>query len=158
MNSPAFGAPLSSNLEHRREHLIRLIKSNSQFEQCKVIIVFDNSTFSKASRVSGGGRVQIMFTQPSMEADELIKRLVRNEKNPDRLIVVSSDRAIQYAAKDHGAASLSSEDYCRMFGRRSPASSSKIDPGFDDEKHDPNLGEKEIQYWKRLFGKNTEGE
>lgn len=170
LNSPAFNAPLNSNLEQRRDHLIRVIQSNSQFEQCEVVVVFDNSKFPKTSGFSASGRVRIRFTQPSMEADELIKKIIRKEKDPARLIVVSSDRAIQFAAKDHGATILSSEDYCRLAVRRSPHAagrsgikktsppSGKIKPGFNYEKFDPNLDEKEIQYWKRLFEQDDEGE
>jgi len=158
LNSPAFSAPLNSNLEQRRDHLIRLTKSNSQFERCEVIIVFDNSMFSRTSKFSASGKVQIRFTQPSMEADEFIKKLIRKEKNPARLIVVSSDRAIQFAAKDHGARTLSSEDYCRMFGRKAFPFSNNIDPGLNNEKYDPKLGEKEIDYWKRLFEQDGDDE
>jgi predicted RNA-binding protein with PIN domain len=158
LNSPAYSAPLDWNLEQRRDHLIKLIKSNSQFERCEVIIVFDNSMFSKTSGSSTSGKVQIRFTQPSMEADELIKKIIRKEKNPARLIVVSSDRAIQFAAKDHGAGTLSSEDYCRLVEKRPFPSSGKTSPGFNEEKYDPNLGEKEVQYWKRLFEQGDEGE
>lgn len=151
LNSPAFHAPLNLDLENQRNHLIRIVKSYSQREQHKVIIIFDNSlSFKLPDGFGGRGRVQVKFTKPGTEADELIKLLIRSEKNPAQLTIVTSDRAIQYTAKDHGAAVLSSEDYCRLMERQQThldESSSK----FSSEKFHPNLNEKELEYWKRLF-------
>lgn len=158
LKSAAFNVPLNLSLENQRNHLIRMIKSHSQFEQCEVLIIFDNSGSFKTERSVETGRVQIKFTKPSMEADELIKKIIRKEKTPARLIVVSSDRAIQYAAKDHGATSLSSEDYCRLIAKKQQSTRDTNTSDFTREKYEPNLGEKEIQYWKRLFQKDDEKE
>ncbi len=150
LNSPAFHAPLNLDLENQRNHLIRLVKSYSHYEKCEVDIIFDNSLSFKSGRSIKEGRLQIKFTKPSMEADELIKILIRREKNPTELTIVSSDRAIQYAAKDHGAGILSSEDYCRLMEKQQMRFR-KNPPNFSSEKYDPNLNEKELQYWKRQF-------
>ncbi len=150
LNSPAFGAPLNLDLENQRNHLIRLVKSYSHYEQSEVIIIFDNSLLFKSAQNMREGMVQVKFTSPSMEADELIKILIRQEKKPAELTIVSSDRAIQYAAKDHGAGILSSEDYCRLMEKQHMRFR-KNPQNFSSEKYDPNLSEKELQYWKRLF-------
>jgi predicted RNA-binding protein with PIN domain len=156
LKSPAPNIPLNLSLEDQRNHLVRLVKSFSQFEKCEVLIVFDNSLSFKTGRNEKSGRVQIKYTQPSMEADELIKKIIRSENKLDRLIIVSSDRAIQYAAKDHGATSLSSEDYCRLMEKKQSPTKDTNSPPYSHEKYEPNLGEKEIQYWKRLFQNNDE--
>lgn len=155
LKSSAFNAPLNLSLENQRNHLIRMIKSYSKFEQCEVLIIFDNSSSFKTERSAGTGRVQIKFTKSSMEADELIKKIIRKEKIPANLIVISSDRAIQYAAKDHGATSLSSEDYYRLIAKKQQSTRDANTTHFAREKYDPNLGEKEIQYWKDLFQKGN---
>lgn len=158
LKSPAINIPLNLNLEDQRNHLIRLIKSFSQFEKCEVIVVFDNSLSFKTGRSEKSGRVQIKYTKPSMEADELIKKIIRKENKTDRLIIISSDRAIQYAAKDHGATSLSSEDYCRIMEKKQISPQDRSSSTSTHEKYEPNLGEKEIQYWKRLFQDNDKNE
>lgn len=152
LKSPAFNIPLNLDLEDQRNHLIRLIKSYAKFERCQIIIVFDNSLLFKGSKkISAGGEVQIQFTKPSMEADELIKIMIRKADDPGNLVVVSSDKAIQYAAKDHGSSVLSSEDYWRLLDRKMNAQQST--PGnIPEQKYQPNLGDKELEYWKRLFG------
>lgn len=151
LKSSAFNVPLNLSLEDQRNHLIRMVKSFSQSEQCEVLIIFDNSLSFTTNRNIGSGRIRIKFTKASMEADDLIKKIIRNEKNPARLIIVSSDRAIQYTAKDHGATSLSSEDYYRIVEKREPSARDTNISDINEEKYDPNLGEKEIQYWKELF-------
>jgi predicted RNA-binding protein with PIN domain len=151
LKSSAFNVPLNLSLEDQRNHLIRMIKSFSQSEQSEVLIIFDNSLSFSTNRNIGSGRIRIKFTKASMEADDLIKKIIRNEKNPKRLIIVSSDRAIQYTAKDHGAAILSSEDYYRIIEKRESSTGDTNKSDFNQEKYDPNLGKKEIQYWKELF-------
>lgn len=151
LKSSAFNVPLNLSLEDQRNHLIRMVKSFSQSEQCEVLIIFDNSLSFTTNRNIGSGRIRIKFTKASMEADDLIKKIIRNEKNPARLIIVSSDRAIQYTAKDHGATSLSSEDYYRIVEKREPPAHDTEISDINQEKYDPNLGENEIQYWKELF-------
>lgn len=151
LKSSAFDVPLNLNLENQRNHLIRLIKSFTQSEQSEVLIIFDNSLSSKTTKNIRSGRIKIQFTKHSMEADDLIRKIIRNEKNPTHLVIVSSDRAIQYAAKDHGANILSSEDYYRLIEKKQSSNRSVDISNFNHEKYDPNLGEKEIQYWKDIF-------
>lgn len=158
LKSPAFNIPLNLDLENQRNHLIRQIKSYAKFERCQVIIIFDNSlSFKGGGGISGSSMVQIRFTKPSMEADDLIKIMIRKSDNPANLVVVSSDKAIQYAAKDHGALVLSSEDYWRLLDK-------KIDPqqntpgNIPEQKYQPNLGDKELEYWKRIFEQKGDDE
>lgn len=150
LKSPQFKAPLNLELQAQRDHLIRLIKSHAHFERCAVTIIFDNSLAFQTHRVRKEGKIKIQFTDPSMEADELIRILIRKEKKPAELTVVSSDRAIQYAAKDHGAGVLSSEDYCRLMERQQTDSRGETPNPFE-EKYHPNLDEQEVNFWKRLF-------
>lgn len=155
LNSPEFNAPLQLDLQDQRNHLIRLIKSHSHFEPCAVTIIFDNSLSFQMGRIKKDGRIVIRFTNPSMEADELIRVLIRKEKKPAELIVVSSDRAIQYAAKDHGARVLSSEDYCRLMrNKQNPLA--EDNPKFIRDKYEPNLDEQELDFWKRLFERDED--
>jgi len=156
LKSPAFNIPLNLDLENQRNHLIRMIRSYAQFEHCQVAIIFDNSIKGN-DKVSGDGRVQIQFTKPSMEADELIKIMIRKSNNPRNLIVVSSDRAIQYAAKDHGALVLSSEDYWRLLDKKTDPQQS-IPGNIPEQKYQPNLGDKELEYWKRMFEQEGDDE
>ena len=167
LNSSSFPVPGKLDLEGKREHLIRLLKSYAGRNHLKVVLVFDNSQ-KPTLQVTGNKHLKIIFTPPHKEADDVIKEMVRSEKSSADLMVVSSDLAIRFAAKDHGVSSLSSEEFCLEMrtDHRVPQPSkgkSKI-PNSDDlpssttAKYDSHIAEEEVQFWKKLFEKGGENE
>jgi predicted RNA-binding protein with PIN domain len=162
LNSRSFPVPEKLDLEGKREHLIRLLKSFAQGNGYKITLVFDNS--QKPSRqTSYYKQIKIIFSAPGQEADEVIKQKIRREKSPENLTVVSSDLAIRFSAKDHGISSLSSEEFCQMMRSNPRSAPSKkrgsANPRTTDfppgatAKYDSAIGEDEVQYWKQLFEK-----
>lgn len=167
LNSPSFPVPEQFDLEGKREHLIRLLKSYAGRNHLKITLVFDNS--QKPSRqVSGNKHLKIIFTSPQKEADDVIKEMVRSEKSSADLTVISSDLAIRFAAKDHGVSSLSSEEFSREMraDHRAPQPSkgkSNIPnsgdlPSSPTAKYDSHIAEEEVQFWKKLFEKGGRDE
>lgn len=167
LNSSSFPVPEQLDLEGKREHLIRLLKSYAGRNHLKIILVFDNS--QKPSRqVSGSKHLKIIFTSPNKEADDVIKEMVRSEKSSADLTVVSSDLAIRFAAKDHGVSNISSEEFSREMrtDHRTPQPSkgkSKTQTSDDRSssptaKYDSHIAEEEVQFWKKLFEKGGENE
>lgn len=162
MNSSSFPVPEQLDLEGKREHLIRLLKSYAGHNHLRVTLVFDNS--QKPSRqVSGNKHLKIIFTSPNIEADDVIKEMVRSEKTSTDLTVISSDLAIRFAAKDHGVSSISSEEFCREMRAehrapqpskgKSKTSDSDDLPSSPSAKYDSHIAEEEVQFWKKLFEK-----
>lgn len=162
LNSSAFPVAGQLDLEGKREHLIRLLKSHAGRNRLEVILVFDNSQ-KPARQVTGNKHLKIIFTSPKKEADDVIKEMVRSEKSSADLTVVSSDLAIRFAAKDHGVSSLSSEEFCREMradhqtpqpskGKSNAPGSGNI-PSAPTAKYDSQIAEDEVQFWKKLFEK-----
>lgn len=167
LNSRSFPVPERLDLEGKREHMIRILKSYAGRSNVRISLVFDNS--QKPSRqVSGERHIKIIFSAPGQEADDVIRQMIRKEKSPASLTVVSSDLAIRFSAKDHGISSLSSEEFCAimqagggMAGHPAPhpASSDPADsPASPSAKYDSNIGEDEVQFWKEIFEKGRRDE
>jgi len=83
--------------------------------------------------------------------------LIRQEKTPGELTVVSSDRAIRFAAKDHGVSSLSSEEFCSLM-RSDGGSGSSAVTAAQVAKYESEMGEEEVQFWKNLFERKRRDE
>ena len=60
--------------------------------------------------------VRVLFSDPGMTADELIRRLVRAEPRGRMLVVVSSDAEVAETAVAAGARSVSSTVLLRLLG------------------------------------------
>lgn len=163
LNSRSFPTPAHLDLEGQRDHLARVLNSYAAKKNLCVTLVFDNS--QKPSReVSRHKRLKIMFSAPGQEADDLIKKLIRQEKTPAELTVVSSDRAIRFAAKDHGVSSLSSEEFCSLMRSdggsetSAGASGSSAVTAAQVAKYESEMGEEEVQFWKNLFERKRRDE
>lgn len=163
LNSRAFPTPAHLDLEGQRDHLARVLNSYAAKKNLTITLIFDNS--QKPSRnISRHRRLKIVFSAPGQEADDLIKKLIRQEKTPGELTVVSSDRAIRFAAKDHGVSSLSSEEFCSLM--RSDGGSETSDRASGSStvtaaqvaKYESEIGEDEVQFWKNLFERDRRDE
>ncbi|MBI4777234.1 MAG: NYN domain-containing protein [Deltaproteobacteria bacterium] len=110
----------TEDLEQSREALLRLLSEYRRQKPHRITVVFDGwingSTSTDTSYFSG---IRVLFSPKDEPADDVILRLVRNEKQ--RAVVVSSDREVASNARRHGATSISSQDFEPMlFGAQEP--------------------------------------
>lgn len=140
--------PNHLDLEGERDHLIKLLQSYASHNGKSITVVFDGAS-SHSERKAPTPNVRIIFSQAKKEADDVIRELIRSERHPEEVVVVSSDRAIKFSAKDHGLKPLSSEEFCRiyLFATHSPPEEHHE----IEEKYTPNLNETELEFWKRVF-------
>jgi len=77
----------------------------------KVTVVFDG----KAGIIgrAGSSLIKIIFSKDET-ADEKIKRMVEEAKNKKNMIVVTNDRAVQYAARASGAKVSNVSDFLKQ--------------------------------------------
>ena len=64
----------------------------------RITVVFDGP---ETSGPGLPGRVSVVFAAP--EADDAIRDLIVHHREPQRLVVISDDRALWHTAKTHGA-------------------------------------------------------
>ena len=84
-------------------------------------IVCDGTGSGRASRTPGEVRgVRILYAGAGRDADSVIIAMIERDTSPRKLTVVSSDRAIQKAARRRRASAISSEDFLRTLAPAAP--------------------------------------
>jgi predicted RNA-binding protein with PIN domain len=94
-------------LQAGRAALLRLVAEATDRSLDVFTVVFDGAPIPGA----GGppGRLQVIFSRPPQRADDVLVRLARQHGNG--AIVVTSDRAVQDAARRAGCAVLGAEQF-----------------------------------------------
>ena len=95
---PYLAGFLQKDLASAREALVRLMTEWRRSRGAEVVIVFDrkkdaltNIPVHSSQKVSG---ISCIFTAPGIEADDKIISLLKNEKDPAHVTVVSADNQI----------------------------------------------------------------
>ncbi len=115
-----------------------------------VTVYFDHRSPGSQNPPSAGG-LSVHFVTPPRTADEAIQaHLQRLQEEARNWTVVSSDRAVQLAARQSGARSLSSNTFTHqlMGGETAPEIT---------EKPDAPSSEEEIAWWESLFRQEDQG-
>lgn len=98
------------SLEEGRQHLIDLLAAYKKIKRHKISVVFDGvlslSEYPAAYQEKG---IHVMFSSEYHSADDLIKRMVTEEK--ERAMVVSSDNAILRFAENQGSDVIGSPEF-----------------------------------------------
>jgi len=95
-------------------------------------VVFDGAR--RTGGDPGGGRVQVIFSRPPASADDELRRLAAMLR--EGAVVVSSDRAVQDAARRAGAVAVGAEAFLDAVEN----TSDEGDEGPDDEEDLPRRG------------------
>jgi len=132
------GSPTAKLLLARDELLQFLIRYLPDSERMATVVAFDAKRApygADATREVAG--MSIRFAVQYMDADELIKELIRENPTPRRLLVVSSDHSIQVAARRRLANVMDSEAwYEQVRSRRAaPYSECSIAPTDEVQQH-----------------------
>ena len=133
-------------LEHSRQallnHLVKLLGPDAN----QTTIVFDAAEAPEGLPARYlHESIQVLFARDYPDADTLIEEMVE-EVSPSGLVVVSSDRRVQAAARRRRAVAVNSEDWLaeRRRARGEDTRSKEIKPT------DPGPGD--VEAWKRYFG------
>lgn len=154
IKAPRVGFPGFSSLELQREHLIKVLKSHPQLRGSQTMVVFDSRENIPPSRTQKYGKLTIIFAPPDKSADEVIQHFVRRSSQPGDVLVVTSDRRIQFTAKDHGARAMESHVFWQKLQMRKK--SRAVDSAEPKEGTTP-LSDREVKEWLSLF-RNRDGE
>ena len=136
----------------RRERLVRRIETFAAGDGSNALVVFDNR-IRPAHRETFSDFLSIEYAPPGQEADDVIRRLIRNAGDPANLTVVTSDRAIRLVAREHGAVVMASDVFANLLAEK-PARTDSRPPTAD--KYNTELDDDEIRYWKSLFDPDGE--
>ena len=133
------------------QQLIELLQEFCRLQRKEVEVFFDNAPPGSA-RARTFGLVMARFIRQGTTADAAIRlRLGRLGRQARNWTVVSSDQAVQSAARAAQAQYLSSENFAGLLKRA-------IDDSTRDEgeKADIRLDKDELDEWIQLFGKGAD--
>ena len=136
-----------------RESMVRLIERWSRGNGTGVTLIFDGPAprggFGKQLAPAS---LTVRFSAPAT-ADDLIVAAIRDEKEPTRLRIVTSDTAIRHAAGYRKCHCTDAVDFiAELFPRQS--SSGVVKPPTDEKPTD--IDPHEAQRWESTFGGSDE--
>ncbi len=125
--------------------LIARLQSFSARMGKRITVFFDRGTISMEDPPPTARGLEVVFVRPPRTADHAIRStLKRLGGAAQNWTVVSSDRAVQGAARRAGARLMSSLQFARLL--EAPGK-----PTAQPEKPDGIESEEEIAFWERLF-------
>ncbi|MCU0607225.1 MAG: NYN domain-containing protein [Candidatus Edwardsbacteria bacterium] len=104
------GALVRSDRTAARERLLDLLRRYQRVAPAQITVVFDGSGAGPAQRQRIAG-IDVRFSRPPQSADDLIRAMVDASRDPGRLLVVSSDRAVSGPVRRRGAAAVRSDEF-----------------------------------------------
>lgn len=146
--SGVFGADRGPRgFEQSRLALLDLLVDLLGSRAAETIVVFDAARAPDGlpGRLVHGG-IRVWFAREYPDADSLIEELVAGDTAPTHLVVVSSDRRLQAAARRRRARAVSCEEWladARAARRRTAA---------EREEKPAAPGPEDVEYWRKYFG------
>ena len=137
------------DLEGQRDHLLRVLNSSRQIKNSQIIVIFDGRSGVKNSPVMSG-RIRVVFSKGRTKADQVIQELIRKDPSPGQVEVVTSDREIQFTARDHGAKVRESREFWRSIRLKR---NSKSGGDRRSTAPDRSLSDREVKEWLEIFKK-----
>lgn len=120
----------------------------------RITVVFDRGAPGNVSSWTPRGGVTVHFAPSGVTADEILIRRIQAERNPRGLVVVSSDRRVQEAARRRGATVWPAPEFLAYMQRQLGA---QLSAQAAEKEKPEEVNEGELQYWMKLFqGKDAE--
>jgi uncharacterized protein len=113
-----------------------------------ITVIFDTGQSYRVAETKKQGGVTVQFASPRQTADQIIIQRLRQVKNSQEVIVVSSDRAIQQAARQARVRILTSPEFAQQLLQE------LVVTGSDEEQPDRinrQLSPAEVDEWLTLF-------
>lgn len=117
----------------------------SPFRGTKITIVCDGKVKPHTPTVSPVDGVKLIYSGPHRSADDLIIKQIGVDTAPRRLIVVSSDRQIQKAARRRRAKIMPSGELIKILSRLSTSAPDGAAPS------PASLSPQEVEHWLSQF-------
>ncbi len=141
-------------LERARGALLGLLAASlTPEEAARTIVVFDAGEEAPRDRPRSERwhGIQVQYSPPGEEADDVLERLIAADSAPRHLTVVSGDHRLQRAARRRKATAVSSEDWLSELKRRRRTEPSQL-PAPASAKPTGPLSADEVEGWLKEFG------
>ncbi len=132
-------------LEVGRSALIRMLAAYRAATGDRVAVIFDGD--DGVGFVSGAGRqqgIEVVFSRPPESADDVMIGRIGRVHGKKAMLVVSSDREIQRAARRNRVAVMKSEAFEEEMARR-------VLEGPQKSVQEQTVDVGDVAYWERMF-------
>ena len=103
-------------LSDQRERLIQQLAALNARTGAETTVVFDGAGVVSVPTTTPRG-VRVLFSDPGVLADDVIRSLVAAEPHGRPLVVATSDKEVVTSVRDHGAYSVASAVVLTALGR-----------------------------------------
>jgi len=111
---PGGGHATGEALDAAQARLVEELGRHYRASGERATVVFDSRIFRGGARYAKSlPGIRLTYTHPPQTADDEVRRLVEASTAPQRLRVVSSDRAVMRACAERGATVVASEAFLR---------------------------------------------
>jgi len=141
-------------LEEARAAIINFLATRRQPTREDITIVFDGAAEllqARATRIQG---IEVVFSEPGVNADEVIRDMVKTAPNPKSVLVVTGDRQIKEPALKIGAKVVSPASFLERAEEESEKRK-KAPPREPREKY-VGIDKGQVAMWRRIFGFDKE--
>jgi predicted RNA-binding protein with PIN domain len=114
-----------------------------------LVVVFDAGQVYHPAKTKQQGGITIQFAPHGKTADQIIIQRVHRVKNPQGVMVVSSDRTVRQAAQQARVRILDAKEFARQLVQ--PAVTSETS---ENSQADIKLSPDEIEAWLALFNQS----
>lgn len=141
------------SLEQGRGALLRLIAAAARRSTDRFTIVFDGAHLR--GRDPMPGQIEVLFSRPPRKADDVLVELAR-KAGAGAAIVVSSDRAVQNAARRARCVVVGADEFLdRVTGSSAPAPEGEPDDASRPKRGNPRRAPKRRRAANRALGRLT---
>jgi predicted RNA-binding protein with PIN domain len=132
------------------EKLVRMLISHRARTGKRITVVFDPGGGYALSETRRQGGVEIVFAPQGSDADAVIARRVRHNRDPRSCLVVTSDHELAETVTRLGARVRPAEAFAIELGQASDAVQDMTQDALPLEKDTP-LTSEEVEAWLALF-------
>ncbi len=137
-------------LEAGRAALVSQLKTLAVLASTRTTIVFDGSGDVVSPTPTGHPNLRIIFSIPPANADAKIVAMVRGNKTPEQVAVVTADQELSWQVRKAGAAVVSTENFEAL---RRPLGRKRTQPrGGQDSSGKPTATRSEVAWGLSVFG------
>lgn len=129
------------------EELIACLRRYRARTGHRLTVIFDTGQSYRPGEAKKQGGITVQFAPQGRTADQIIMRRLRKVKNPQEMMVVTSDRAVQQAARHAGVRWVTA----REFGQQLQQLFRRTEPDQADSQADVRLSADEVEEWLSIF-------
>jgi predicted RNA-binding protein with PIN domain len=114
----------------------------------RLTVIFDAGQSYRPAETKKQGGITVKFAPQGQTADRIIIRQVRQVRNPQGMIVVTSDRTIQQAVRQLGVRVVTAQEFSQQLFQLSGGAKPEKN---EENQADLSLSPEDVEEWLKIF-------